>query len=128
LLSLCVKTLYVGLKLPGNNINNMASTIGKLLFALALFFFFLAFIFVIVAYSTFWLVPRDNYTQDTDRVDGVGLKRACFTEFIFPLGLDPSNFEINGCYDNTRDSPTFARIKNIDVWSPRKKIYKYLKE
>lgn len=101
----------------------MASFVGKLLFSIALFFFFLAFIFVIVGFATYWLVPRDDLLDTDPQVLGIGLKQVCFAnDFRFEKTYDHDRSPLTGCYDNTRDSAKFISIDE-DVWSPRKCTY-----
>ena len=97
----------------------MSGFLGTVLFSSSSFFFVLAFIFAICGYFTPWLVPQDQYTDGKTQIDSVGLKQACFTNFIFALGIDKSREVFDSCYDNQRNS---ARFENVDrdVWSPSK--------
>ena len=96
------------------------------MFSSAVFFFFLAFVFVIVGYSTYWLVPDYYPTDSKNVIYGVGLKTACMSEgFIFPRRIDSSQddqFTKGGCFANTRDSAAFQSIRE-EFWSPSKCIY-----
>lgn len=96
----------------------MASFVERAIIAAAVTFFFLGFIFCIVGYETFWLIPREQYADGSSQIDGVGLHVACFTLFRFPniINLDK---EFDGCKDNLRNSAFFNDL-SPDVWSPRK--------
>lgn len=98
--------------------SKMATFITLAILSGSVLFFFLGFIFAIVGYATFWLIPREEYAGGTSQIDGVGLRQACFTQFRFTIYIQIDTI-FDGCYDNTKNSARFTDL-NQDVWSPRK--------
>lgn len=90
---------------------------GYAIFSASLFFFLLGFTFSMCGYFTGWLVPRTEYVEATNRIDSVGLRQVCFTNFQFEDYHDVEGNVFDGCYDNSRKSARFNSIDE-DVWSP----------
>lgn len=101
-----------------NRDRGMASFISLAILSGSVLFFFIGFIFTIIGYATFWLIPREEYAGGNSQIDGVGLRQACFTQFRFTLYIQIDTI-FDGCYDNSKRSARFTDL-NKDVWSPRK--------